>query len=290
MPLCYYKKLQVQDIQPTSLTFQFIDRSIKQPVGILEDFPIQVGQFFIPCDFIVMDMYENSQVSIILGRPFMATIRAVIDMQTGTMSFHLCVEKVDFCFPSPTPSLEPANIPSPLVLRHNTLPATSPTITFFDGDGGHPTPSDPRLLIPTSFGITSAILERQWIPLYNFTPLLVHLLFHRRLPCGGKSQAKDLKQVLLGRRPKHFIAFKTKKTKQKKYVLSLSSFPYCISFTSPRSFYLSVLFRAMKISSMGETFTSNRQDIMQFQHIVFAIFHLVEHVVQSIQVRFGILK
>jgi len=70
MPLSLYRRLQLQDLKPTSLTIQLADCSIKQPVGILEDVPIQVGKFVIPCDFVIMGMDENSRVPIILGRPF----------------------------------------------------------------------------------------------------------------------------------------------------------------------------------------------------------------------------
>jgi len=58
-------------------------------VGILEDIPIQVVQFVIPCDFIVMNTDDNPQVPIILGRPFFATAWAVINVQVGTLFFQL---------------------------------------------------------------------------------------------------------------------------------------------------------------------------------------------------------
>jgi len=63
-----------------------------------------VGKLIIPCDFIIMDMDENSRVPIILGRQFLATAGAMMDMQAGTMSFLLCGEKIDFHLPPyPTP-------------------------------------------------------------------------------------------------------------------------------------------------------------------------------------------
>jgi len=70
----------LQDVEPTNLTIQLGDRSIKQLMGILEHVPVHVGKFIIPYDFIVLDMNEDSQVSIILWRPFLASAGAVIDV------------------------------------------------------------------------------------------------------------------------------------------------------------------------------------------------------------------
>jgi len=56
MPLSLYKKLQLRDLTPTSLTIQLADCSTKQPIGILEDVSAQVDKFLVPCDFIVLDM------------------------------------------------------------------------------------------------------------------------------------------------------------------------------------------------------------------------------------------
>ena len=111
----------------------------------------------------------------------------------------------------------------------------------------HPAPLDPFLPIPISFGITSAVLRRQWISLRNSTPLLVYLTYCRCISFGGKGQDKDIKQALLGSQPKHFITFK-----KKMLFLSLPSFSYSLSFPSPWSFQLSFSLQTMKLSSMGK--------------------------------------
>jgi len=87
MSLSLYKKLELLDLKPTTTIIHLADHIIRQHVGILEDVPIQVGKVVIPCNFIVMDMDESSQMPIILGRPFLAIVRVVIDMQASTMSF-----------------------------------------------------------------------------------------------------------------------------------------------------------------------------------------------------------
>ena len=59
MPLSLCKKLQLRDLTPTSMTIQLADCSIRQPVGILEDIPVQASTFLVPCDFVVLDMDED---------------------------------------------------------------------------------------------------------------------------------------------------------------------------------------------------------------------------------------
>nr|XP_027191113.1 uncharacterized protein LOC113787004 [Cicer arietinum] len=61
MHLSVCKKLDVGELKPTNISLQVVDRSVKYPVGILEDIPIKVGQLFIPADFVVLEMDEDSQ-------------------------------------------------------------------------------------------------------------------------------------------------------------------------------------------------------------------------------------
>ncbi|XP_057246790.1 uncharacterized protein LOC130589533 [Beta vulgaris subsp. vulgaris] len=70
MPLSIAKQLNFE-LKPTRRVIQLADRSVKVPIGELEDVPVQVGRVFIPCDFVVMEMEEDSQVPLILGRPFL---------------------------------------------------------------------------------------------------------------------------------------------------------------------------------------------------------------------------
>jgi len=73
-----------------------MDRSVKYPIGVLKDVPLQVGKIFIPCDFVVMEMEEDSQIAIVLGRPFLATAGAMIDVKNGQLSLHVGEEKLEF--------------------------------------------------------------------------------------------------------------------------------------------------------------------------------------------------
>ncbi|XP_031127578.1 uncharacterized protein LOC116029670 [Ipomoea triloba] len=96
MPLSLCKKLNLGEPQPVEFTLQFADRSTKNPIGILEDVPICVDKYFVPCDFVVMDIREDPYTPIILGRPFLATTGAIIDARKGSMIFDFGEEKVAF--------------------------------------------------------------------------------------------------------------------------------------------------------------------------------------------------
>ncbi|XP_021755399.1 uncharacterized protein LOC110720654 [Chenopodium quinoa] len=73
-----------------------LDRSVKFPLGVLEDIPLRVGKFFIPCDFVVMEMEEDVNIPIILGRPFLATAGAIIDIKKGKITFEVGDEKLEY--------------------------------------------------------------------------------------------------------------------------------------------------------------------------------------------------
>ena len=67
MPLAVANKLHMGELKATNISLQLADRSIKYPVGSLEDLPLQVGNLVIPCDFLVMEMIEDVNTPIILG-------------------------------------------------------------------------------------------------------------------------------------------------------------------------------------------------------------------------------
>ncbi|GJV56216.1 DNA-directed DNA polymerase [Tanacetum coccineum] len=62
------------------MSLELTDRSIQYPRGIIENVLIKVDKFVLPIDFVILDMPEDSRVPIILGRPFLATARAMIDV------------------------------------------------------------------------------------------------------------------------------------------------------------------------------------------------------------------
>ena len=96
MPLSICERLNLGELKPTRMSLQLADRSIKYPVGILEDVPLRIGQLYIPTDFVVMDITEDSSIPILLGRPFLATAGAIIDVKKGKLTFEVGDEKIEF--------------------------------------------------------------------------------------------------------------------------------------------------------------------------------------------------
>ncbi|XP_021864044.1 uncharacterized protein [Spinacia oleracea] len=70
--------------------------SINYPLGILEDAHVRVGKFYIPVDFVVLDMEEDSQIPIILVRPFLCTAGDVIDVKSGSLTLSVGDDTVIF--------------------------------------------------------------------------------------------------------------------------------------------------------------------------------------------------
>ncbi|WCJ18012.1 Transposon Tf2-6 polyprotein [Euphorbia peplus] len=96
MPLSIYKRLELGEPSPTRMSIQLADRSVKYPVGIVEDVLVKVDKLILPVDFVIMDIEEDMHVPIILGRPFLATTRAVIDMEHGELVLKVHDQRVIF--------------------------------------------------------------------------------------------------------------------------------------------------------------------------------------------------
>ena len=89
MPLSIFRRLGLSEARPTTVTLQLADISLKHPRGVIEDFLVKVDKFIFPTDFIVLDMEEDKEIPIILGKPFLATGRAMIDVQRGELKLRV---------------------------------------------------------------------------------------------------------------------------------------------------------------------------------------------------------
>ena len=96
MPLSVAKQLSLGELIPTTITLQMADRSMVKPEGVLEDVLVIVGKFVFLVDFIVLNMEEDSQVPLLLGRPFLATGATLIDMQKGVLTLRVGNEAAAF--------------------------------------------------------------------------------------------------------------------------------------------------------------------------------------------------
>jgi len=78
------------------MTLQLVDRSITIPYGEVEDVLVKVHQFTFPMDFVIMDIKEDSDIPLILGRPFMLTAKYMVDMGNGNLEMSVEDQKVTF--------------------------------------------------------------------------------------------------------------------------------------------------------------------------------------------------
>ncbi|CAN6588637.1 unnamed protein product [Malus baccata var. baccata] len=97
MSFSVFQRLGQGEIKPTSvIILQLADRSIAYPRGIIEDLIIKVDNLYLPADFVILDMDQDMQTPIILGRPFMATARTLIDVEAGTLTLRVQNQSVVF--------------------------------------------------------------------------------------------------------------------------------------------------------------------------------------------------
>nr|GEX45140.1 reverse transcriptase domain-containing protein [Tanacetum cinerariifolium] len=85
MPLFVWKKFGLPDLIPTRMTLELANRAICTPDGIARDVFVPVGKFTFPADFVVVDYESDPRVPYILGRPFLRTARALIDVHSEEM-------------------------------------------------------------------------------------------------------------------------------------------------------------------------------------------------------------
>ncbi|GJU74300.1 reverse transcriptase domain-containing protein [Tanacetum coccineum] len=96
IPLSIWKKLSFLDLTPTRMTLELADRSITYPKGLAEDIFVKVGKFYFPTDFVVVDFEADPRVPLILGRSFLRTSRALIDVYGEEITLRVDNEAVTF--------------------------------------------------------------------------------------------------------------------------------------------------------------------------------------------------
>ena len=96
MPLSVAKRLSLGELTPTTMTLQMANITLAHPKGILEDVLIKVGKFIFPVDFVVIDIEEDKQVLLLLGRPFLATGATLINVKKGELTLRVVDEAVHF--------------------------------------------------------------------------------------------------------------------------------------------------------------------------------------------------
>jgi len=89
LPLYVARRLEFFQYRPCDLTLILVDKSSRKPFGMLKDLPVMINREEVPTDFVVLDMEEEHKDPLILGRPFLALVGAVIDVKEGKISLNL---------------------------------------------------------------------------------------------------------------------------------------------------------------------------------------------------------
>ncbi|GKA13451.1 reverse transcriptase domain-containing protein [Tanacetum coccineum] len=96
MPLSIWKNLSLPELTPTQMILELANRSTTSPSGIVEDVFVKVGKFHFLADFVVVDYVVDPRVPLILGRPFLRTARALIDVYGEELTLRVDDEAVTF--------------------------------------------------------------------------------------------------------------------------------------------------------------------------------------------------
>ncbi|XP_058765471.1 uncharacterized protein LOC131638963 [Vicia villosa] len=96
IPLSVVKRLGNIEMKHTRITLQLADKSIISPYGVVQDMLVKDDKFLFPVDFVVVDMEEDCDVPLILGRPIMKTTRMMIDIDDGIMKVRVQDKEVIF--------------------------------------------------------------------------------------------------------------------------------------------------------------------------------------------------
>jgi hypothetical protein len=98
IPKAAFDKLSYTHLTPTTMTLQLTDSSVRYPAGIAEDIPVKIQDYFVPIDFVVLDMEFIKESPLILGQPFLSTTKAHIDVGAEVICFNINGKEEKFEF------------------------------------------------------------------------------------------------------------------------------------------------------------------------------------------------
>nr|GEZ19839.1 reverse transcriptase domain-containing protein [Tanacetum cinerariifolium] len=96
MPLFVWEALSLLELTPTCMTLELADRSVSKPIGIAKDVSFKVGVFHFPAEFVVVDFEPDPRVPLILGRYFLRTNRALVDVHKGELTLRIENEAITY--------------------------------------------------------------------------------------------------------------------------------------------------------------------------------------------------
>ncbi|RDX71081.1 hypothetical protein CR513_49611, partial [Mucuna pruriens] len=179
MPTSIYKSLNCGDLEPTGMTIQLANRSVVQPLGVLEDVLVQVDELIFPADFYVLDMKDETLgkgSTLILGRPFQMTTRTKIDVHAGTLSMEFGDTLVQFNIfeamkhPMEDTSLFGIDLIDELVKEH--MQANTGSIEFFQvvGNTDHKEQLEARIMPATQLPDSNQVDQIVSRPISEVSP------------------------------------------------------------------------------------------------------------------------
>ncbi|KEH33475.1 hypothetical protein MTR_3g040130 [Medicago truncatula] len=86
----------IGELKPTETKLKLADRSTIQPVGYVEEIPVKIEGIYILTDFMVVDIEEDHDCPMILGRPFLTIVGVIVDVKNGMIVFQVTDEMVGF--------------------------------------------------------------------------------------------------------------------------------------------------------------------------------------------------
>nr|GEY61283.1 reverse transcriptase domain-containing protein [Tanacetum cinerariifolium] len=134
LPLSIWKKLSLSELTPTQMTLELADRSITRPKGVDEDVFVKVGKFHFSTNFVVVDFEADPRIPLILGRSFLRTGCALIDVYGEEITLRVNEEAVTF--------------------NLNQTTRYSSTYYDFNSSGGSPTLTFEPILSDSSHSLT----------------------------------------------------------------------------------------------------------------------------------------
>ncbi|CAL1395552.1 unnamed protein product [Linum trigynum] len=143
IPYKLFKKLGLSEPSATRMSIQLAGRSIVHPRGIVEDLLVKVGRFFYPVDFVVLDINEDTEVPLILGRPFLATAKALIYVHDGTLVLKDGEERITFTIANTLPASSPLHAVSHQEHESVVYPSVLPILQDPPPIPSPPLPSTP---------------------------------------------------------------------------------------------------------------------------------------------------
>ncbi|GJV83701.1 reverse transcriptase domain-containing protein [Tanacetum coccineum] len=158
MPFSIWKKLSLPELTPTRMTLELADRSITRPKGVAEDVFVKVGKFYFPTDFVVVDFDVDPRVPLILGRSFLRTSRALINVYGEEITLWVNDEAINFNLNQTTrysSTYDDMSVNRIDVIDVACEEYAQEVLGFSNNStGGNPTPTSEPIIFDSSFSLT----------------------------------------------------------------------------------------------------------------------------------------